>query len=109
MDAGALLRLISEPTRHAMLERLRSGPCDVGQLVAAVGSEQSNVSHHLSLLRDAGVVGAQRAGRRRVYHIADQELTRLMAEVDALAARLEQVAYSAALGLPAQPAYTGYG
>lgn len=109
MDGAALLRLISETTRHAILERLRSDPCTVSQLVDTTGQEQSNVSHHLAVLRDAGLVSARRVGRTQVYRLSDAEVARLLQQVEAVAAKLDQVAYSTSLGLPAQPGFHGYG
>lgn len=109
MDAVALLRLVSEDTRHALLDALRGGEKTVGQLVAALQDEQSNVSHHLGTLREAGLVLARRDGRSQVYRLADAEVARVLEQVAALAARLEQLAYTSSLGLPIDAAFHGYG
>ncbi len=109
MESAALLRLISEATRYGLLKALRSGERTVSELVAAVGDEQSNVSHHLATLRKEGLVAARRAGRKQVYRLADAEVGRMLDQVDALAARLDQVAYTTALGIPTDPAFHGYG
>lgn len=110
MDAVALLRLVSEETRHALLDELRKGgERTVGQLVDALGDEQSNVSHHLGTMRDAGLVLARRDGRNQLYRLADTELAKILEQVEALAARLEHLAYTASLGLPIDAGYHGYG
>ncbi len=109
MDAVALLRLVSEDTRHALLDALRGGEKTVGQLVAALGDEQSNVSHHLGTLREAGLVLARRDGRSQVYRLADAEVSKVLEQVEALAARLEQLAYTSSLGLPIDAGFHGYG
>jgi DNA-binding transcriptional ArsR family regulator len=109
MDAVALLRLISEKTRHALLDELRRGERTVGQLVEALQDEQSNVSHHLATLRDAGLVASRRDGRSQVYRLADAEVAKVLEQVEALAGRLEQVAYTASLGLPLDAGFHGYG
>jgi DNA-binding transcriptional ArsR family regulator len=109
MDAVALLRLISEQTRHALLDELRQGERTVGQLVEALHDEQSNVSHHLGTLRDAGLVSSRREGRNQVYRLADAEVAKVLEQVEALAGRLEQVAYTASLGLPLDAGFHGYG
>lgn len=109
MDSAALLRLVSERTRHALLSALRSGERSVGQLVEELQDEQTNVSHHLATLRQASLVAVRRAGRRQVYRLSDPEVGRLLDQVEALAAKLDQVAYVSALGLPVQPAFQGYG
>lgn len=109
VDAVALLRLISEGTRHALLEALRDGERSVGELVRELGDEQSNVSHHLGTLRDAGLVLARREGRNQLYRLADGEVAQVLAQVKALANRLEHVAYATTLGLPADAGFHGYG
>jgi DNA-binding transcriptional ArsR family regulator len=109
MDAVALLRLVSEETRHAILDELRKGERTVSQLVAALQDEQSNVSHHLGTLRDAGLVAARRDGRHQRYRLADAEVAKVLAQVEALAGRLEELAYTASLGLPVDAGFHGYG
>lgn len=109
MDAVALLRLVSEETRHAILDELRKGERSVGQLVAALQDEQSNVSHHLGTLREAGLVAARRDGRNQHYRLADAEVAKVLEQVESLAARLEQLAYTSSLGLPVDAGFHGYG
>ncbi len=78
-------------------------------LVAQLEDEQSNVSHHLKVLRDAGLVACRRDGRAQVYRLADTEVARVLGEVEALADRLDRAAYTARLGLPADAGFHGYG
>lgn len=108
MEAIALLRLISETTRHRLLHTLRSGEKPVGQLVALLQDEQSNLSHHLALLRGAGLVQSRRDGRNQLYRLADPEVARLLDQVEQLASRLDQVAYTSGLGMPSEPVFRGY-
>lgn len=109
MDAVALLRLVSEETRHALLDELRAGERTVTDLVAALEDEQSNVSHHLGTLREAGLVICRREGRRQVYRLADREVAKVLEQVESLAARLEELAYTSSLGLPIDAGFHGYG
>lgn len=109
MDSVALLRLIAEPTKHAVLTALLDGEQTVGVLVEATGREQSNLSHHLATLRERGLVRVRAVGRQRHYRLADRELQRLLEQVDRLADRLEQVAYSSGLGLNLDTSFHGYG
>jgi DNA-binding transcriptional ArsR family regulator len=108
VEAVALLRLISESSRHRLLHTLRSGEKSVGQLVALLQDEQSNLSHHLALLRQAGLVASRRQGRNQVYRLADPEVARLLDQVEQVATRLDQVAYTAGLGMPAETVFRGY-
>lgn len=105
----ALLRLVSEQTRHAILDELRKGDRTVSQLVQALQDEQSNVSHHLGTLREAGLVVCRRDGRNQHYRLADAEVAKVLEQVEHLAGRLEQMAYTAKLGLPVDAGFHGYG
>ena len=64
-------RLIGEPMRIRLLDRLRDGEASVGELADALGSSQQNVSKHLGVLHQAGIVGRRKEGNRVVYEIAD--------------------------------------
>lgn len=64
-------RALSEPMRLRLLNLLMQGERSVGQLVEASGSSQANVSKHLSLLREAGMVGVRKEGLTSICFIAD--------------------------------------
>jgi len=64
-------RALSEPMRLRLLHLLMQGEAAVGQLVEASGSSQANVSKHLSVLRDAGMVGMRKEGLSTVCYIGD--------------------------------------
>ena len=64
-------RLIGEPMRIRLLDRLRDGESSVGELADALGSSQQNVSKHLGVLHQAGIVGRRKEGNRVVYEIVD--------------------------------------
>ena len=64
-------RALSEPMRLRLLNLLMQGEQIVGQLVEASGSGQANVSKHLAILREAGMVGMRKEGLSTVCFIAD--------------------------------------
>jgi DNA-binding transcriptional ArsR family regulator len=64
-------RALSEPVRLRLLNLLMQGEHTVGELVEASGSGQANVSKHLAILRDAGMVGMRKEGLTTVCFIAD--------------------------------------
>lgn len=64
-------RVLSEPTRLRLLDQLRGGEKCVGDLVAAIGCSTANVSKHLALMADAGVLARRRAGLHTYYRVAD--------------------------------------
>ena len=64
-------KALSEPVRLRLLNVLMQGEHTVGQLVEASGSGQANVSKHLAVLREAGMVGTRKEGLSTVCFIAD--------------------------------------
>lgn len=52
----ALFRALADPTRRRLVEGLVSGPASAGDLSRRLGLPRVNVSHHLSVLADAGLV-----------------------------------------------------
>jgi DNA-binding transcriptional ArsR family regulator len=64
-------RVLGEPMRIRLLDRLRAGEASVGELQAALGASQQNLSKHLGILHDAGMVSRTKRGNRAVYAISD--------------------------------------
>jgi len=78
---AARFRALSEPMRLRLLNLLMGGEQTVGQLVEATGSSQANVSKHLSVLREAGMIAMRKEGLSTFCLIADpivNELCELM-------------------------------
>ncbi len=94
------LRVIGEPTRIRLLERLRGGELAVCELVGTMGSTQQNISKHLQVLRQAGIVRRRKDGNRVVYGIADHSVLELCETVcgglAAQVAELDQILQGAA-------------
>lgn len=100
---------MTEPTKHALLRQLQQEESTVSQLVNVSGREQSNVSHNLRILKDAGLVKARREGRHQRYRLSDPQLAALLDDIHGLANRMERIAYLAGLDLPVGPNFHGYG
>lgn len=64
---AALAGALAHPIRVRLLDLLARGPANVGDLIAALGEEQTVVSKHLASLRSAGLVRCRPDGRCRVY------------------------------------------
>ena len=64
-------RTLGEPFRLRLLQQLEQGEQTVGELVDSLGASQSNVSKHLQLLYDAGLVARRRDGNSIFYSIGD--------------------------------------
>jgi DNA-binding transcriptional ArsR family regulator len=73
-----LFRVLSDPTRVAILELLMDRPRNVSELVEATGAGQSRVSTHLACLRWCGFVVGERSGRNVVYSIVDTDVGQLV-------------------------------
>ena len=74
-------RVIGEPTRIKLLDRLRSGEATVQALTAALGTSQQNVSKHLAVLLGAGIVARRKHGNYTYYWIADESVFALCEQV----------------------------
>lgn len=74
-------RVLSEPMRIKLLDHLRGGPASVGELRAATASSQQNVSKHLGVLHDAGLVRRRKEGTFVRYEIADESVFDLCEQV----------------------------
>ena len=70
-------RMLGEPMRLRLLNELRDGEKTVSELVVATGAGQANVSKHLGLLADAGMVSRRKEGLNVNYLIADESLFEL--------------------------------
>jgi len=76
------LKVLGDPTRLLILRLLVThGELSVGQIVDGVGMSQANVSKHLRLLLDAGIVGRQAEGTSAFYRVIDPSVERVCAAV----------------------------
>ena len=66
------LRVLGDETRLAVVQTLLDGPRHVGEINAHLGLEQSLLSHHLQVLRRAGVVVSERNGKAVRYRLAPE-------------------------------------
>ncbi len=82
------LKALSDPTRLAILDALRSGPRTITEIAAAFSLAQPTVSNHVKLLRDAGVVTDVRQGTRRTLIVQHDVVEDLITNLrDALSDR----------------------
>jgi DNA-binding transcriptional ArsR family regulator len=69
-ECAAKLRVLGDPTRMRVIEILMGGPRCVHELMSILEIEQSLLSHHLRVMRDAGLVSGVRAGKAVRYVLA---------------------------------------
>ena len=65
---------VAEPRRRQILDVLAAGERPVNDLVRVLGVAQPQVSKHLRVLREVGVVDVRDAGRQRLYRVNGQGL-----------------------------------
>lgn len=71
VQVAAYFQALSEPTRLQLLNLLRAGERNVGELAQATGYTSANVSRHLALLMKHGLVERESRGTAVYYRIAD--------------------------------------
>lgn len=93
-----LFRGLADPSRLSILETLREGPRNVGDIVDRTGLSQPNVSNHLACLLDCGLVLRHQRGRFAFYELSDDR-------VGGLLSAGEELVTDVATGLPACESY----
>lgn len=68
---AARFKVMAEPLRLRILQELEVGEMSVGDITEAVESTQPNVSKHLKMLQEAGLLGRRQEGNTVYYSIAD--------------------------------------
>lgn len=74
-------RVVGEPMRIRLLDALRDGEATVGELSEELGASQQNVSKHLAVLAEGGILGRRKDGNHVYYRIVDDGVLRLCEDV----------------------------
>ncbi len=69
-----VFRAISDPTRRAILDSLRSQERPAGDIAALFAVSRPAISKHLRVLRSAGLVQERRAAQSRIYSLVPEPL-----------------------------------
>lgn len=70
VSCAEILKVLADDTRLAVMRQLMSGPRRVGEMNVDLQLDPTLLSHHLRVLRDAGLVQSERAGRAVLYRLA---------------------------------------
>lgn len=73
-SAGAVFEAVADPTRRALLDLLRGGAKQAGEIARAFPVSRPAISRHLRRLRRAELVRERREGRNRVYQLNPEPL-----------------------------------
>jgi DNA-binding transcriptional ArsR family regulator len=71
------LSALAEPNRLRIVELLREKPRPVGEIATALGLRQPQVSKHLRVLSEAGLVEVQPVAQQRIYRLRPQPFVEL--------------------------------
>ena len=99
MNVDMTLTALADPTRRAILDRLRHGPMPVGRIAEGLPVSRPAVSQHLRLMRDAGLVSATSRGTRNLYQIAPEGAGPLVSWLQ----ELRRTAYAVKARVPSGP------
>jgi ArsR family transcriptional regulator len=70
-------RMLADPTRLAILRVLMDGEKSVGRVVEETGQNQANVSKHLKMLAESGIVSRRKEGLQVFYAVSDPLIEQL--------------------------------
>lgn len=73
-DVAAYFQALSEPTRLQLLNLLREGERNVGDLAQLTGFTAANISRHMSMLCQQGMVARESRGTSVYYRISDDSI-----------------------------------
>jgi len=74
---AAYFSVLSEPTRLKIMHALCNGERTVGEIAAQTGATQTNISRHLGLMHQHGVLARRREGTQVLYSVADPTMIEL--------------------------------
>ena len=77
-QAARSLKAMSHPLRLKILCTLGDSEASVQDIVEVVGTSQSNISQHLAILRDKGILTARKDANRVYYRVGDPRTLRLI-------------------------------
>ncbi len=90
---------LADPKRLLIINSLRDGPMSVTQICDDLGLPQSNVSQHLAILRDKGLVASQRDGQFVYYSLTSGKIIEAMDLLrEVMASQLAPAAGAGAIG-----------
>lgn len=76
---NALFKALNDPTRRQILDLLRGGDLNAGEIAESFTMSKPGISHHLDLLRQAGLVESVRQGQFITYSLNTTVLDELLA------------------------------
>lgn len=81
-DLDLALRALADGNRRAILQSIRSAPLPVGTIAEVVGLSQQTTSHHLGVLRKAGLTTGSKQGTRHLFGVDTDGLAAVRSYLD---------------------------
>jgi len=73
---------LANPTRLAAIEQLMQKPMSVNELAAALGQEQSMISHNLKSLLECNLIAIEKQGKKHVYAVNEETLLPIFGAIE---------------------------
>jgi DNA-binding transcriptional ArsR family regulator len=77
-NQALIFKALGQPTRLQILDLLKEGERCVCEIFPAISQEQANVSKHLAILKQAGILECRKDGFRILYRIKNPEVLKLL-------------------------------
>ncbi len=77
-QAARCIKAMAHPLRLKILCLLGDGNASVQEIVDACGTTQSNISQHLAILREKGILGCRKEANRVYYYVDDKRTLKLI-------------------------------
>lgn len=78
IPAARIFQALAHPARLLLLRRLMEKECCVSEVERCLGISQPNVSQHLKVLKEAGLIAGRRDKTRVCYRLADDRIERIL-------------------------------
>ena len=78
------MKALADPTRREILRMLRAGDLTAGDIAGRFDMTAASVSHHLSVLKDAGLVSVEKNGRNQIYSLQTTVFQEFLQEIATL-------------------------
>ncbi len=78
IPTARVFKALAHPARLVLLRRLLESECCVSEVEHCLGISQPNVSQHLKVLKNAGLIAGRREKTRVCYRIADKRIERIL-------------------------------
>ncbi len=66
---ASVMKALAHPTRLFIVEKLNEQTCNVSELTQMVGVDMSTVSKHLTILKQAGIIAAEKLNNQMIYRL----------------------------------------